>query len=164
MLDIGGEQGGSLVLVNGLRAQKKSDSGKTPKILQVLFQRDVNEADPPELHIKLTGRSCLKQQCTHMGFNNIDLTNIHNDLVEHPELVVFCALTNERPAFMQARTTGYLLGLPATLFLSTVLRALRELMYGGGDSPLPGLRAMSQNILWSTTKVNKACARPPYVM
>jgi hypothetical protein len=29
-----------------------------------------------------------------------------------------------------ARTTGYLLGFPATLFLSTVLRALRGLMSG----------------------------------
>ena len=28
---------------------------------------------PPELHIKLTGRSCLKRQCTHMGFNNVKL-------------------------------------------------------------------------------------------
>ncbi len=26
---------------------KKSDSGKTPKVLQVLFRRDVIEADPP---------------------------------------------------------------------------------------------------------------------
>ena len=30
---------------------------------------------PPESHIKLTGRSCLKQQCTHMGFNNVELIN-----------------------------------------------------------------------------------------
>ena len=99
-----------------------------------------------------------------MGFNNIELINIHNDLVERPKLVVFCQLTNERPAFMQARTTGYLLGFPATLFLSTVLRALRELMYGGGNSPLPGLRATSQNILWSTTKVNEAFAGPLHVV
>jgi len=31
-----------------------------------------------------------------------------------------------------ARTAGYGLGFPATYFLSTVLRALHELMYGGG--------------------------------
>ena len=35
-----------------------------------------------------------------MGFNYVDLLLI-NDLVEHPELFVFCALTNEHPVFMQ---------------------------------------------------------------
>jgi hypothetical protein len=30
---------------------------------------------PPKSHIKLTGRSCLKRQCTHMGFDN-ELTMI----------------------------------------------------------------------------------------
>ncbi len=36
---------------------------------------------------------------------------------------------------------------------------------GGGAnlSSVPGLRATSQNILWSTTKVNEACSRPPHV-
>ena len=37
------------------------------------------------------------------------------------------------------------------------------LMHGVENSSLPGLRATSQNILWSTTKVNEACARPPHV-
>ena len=32
-----------------------------------------------------------------------------------------------------AWTAGYGLGFPATYFLSTVLRALHELMYGGGE-------------------------------
>ena len=63
-----------------------------------------------------------------------------------------------------ARTAGGGLGFPATYFLSTVLWALRELMYGEGDSPLTGLCATSRNILWSTTKVNEACARPRHVM
>ena len=30
---------------------------------------------PPKSHIKLTGRSCFKRQCTHMGFNNAELIN-----------------------------------------------------------------------------------------
>jgi len=30
---------------------------------------------PPKSHIKLTGRSCLKRQCTHMWFNNVELIN-----------------------------------------------------------------------------------------
>ncbi len=64
---------------------------------------------------------------------------------------------------LSARTAGYGLGFPTTFFLSTVLRALRDLMYRGENSPLPGLGATSQNILWSTTKVNEACAWPPYV-
>ena len=34
---------------------------------------------------------------------------------------------------MPSQTTGYLLGYPAILFLSTVLWALRKLMYGGGE-------------------------------
>ena len=33
---------------------------------------------------------------------------------------------------MPSQTTGYLLSYPAILFLSTVLWALRKLMYGGG--------------------------------
>ena len=37
------------------------------------------------------------------------------------------------------------------------------LMYGGGNSPSTRLRATSRNILWSTTKVNEACAWPPHV-
>jgi hypothetical protein len=58
------------------------------------------------------------------------------------------------------RTAGCGLDFPATPFLGTVLRALRNLMYGWENSPLPSLRAtMSQNILWSTTKVNEAA--PP---
>ena len=61
------------------------------------------------------------------------------------------------------RTAGYGLGFPATLFLSTILRALHNLMCGGGFSPTTRLRATSRNILWSTTKVNEACARPPHV-
>ena len=36
-------------------------------------------------------------------------------------------------------------------------------MHGVENSSLPGLRATSQNILWSTTKVNEACARPTHV-
>ncbi len=59
---------------------------------------------------------------------------------------------------LEARTTGYLLGFPATLFLSTVLQALRGLMSGVEKWSVPGLRATSQNILWSTMKVNEACA------
>jgi len=35
------------------------------------------------------------------------------------------------------------------------------LMHGIENLSVPGLCAMSQNILWSTTKVNEACARPP---
>ncbi len=66
--------------------------------------------------------------------------------------------------FHHARTTGYRLGFPATLFLGTVLRALRGLMDGVENLSVPGLRATSQNILWSTTKVNEACARPRHVM
>jgi hypothetical protein len=42
------------------------------------------------------------------------------------------------------------LGFPATLFLGTVLRALRGLMDGVENLSVPGLRATSQNILWST--------------
>ncbi len=60
-----------------------------------------------------------------------------------------------------ARTTGYLLGFPATLILSTVLWALQDLMYGGGFHPVPGLRATSQSMLMSTTKVNEACSSAP---
>ncbi len=63
--------------------------------------------------------------------------------------------------FLQHGQLGTSLAFPPPFFsgvLSTVLRALRELMYGGGNSPLPGLRASSQNIIWSTTKVNEACA------
>jgi hypothetical protein len=33
----------------------------------------------------------------------------------------------------------------------------------GENLSVPGLRATSQNILWSTTKMNEACARPPHV-
>ncbi len=53
-----------------------------------------------------------------------------------------------------SRTTGHLLGFPATLFLSTVLWALRGLMSGVEKWSVPGLRATSQNILWSTSKLN----------
>ncbi len=63
-----------------------------------------------------------------------------------------------------AWTTGYLLGFPATLSLSTVLRALRGLMSGVEKWSVPGLRATSQNKLWSTTKVKEACARPTHIM
>jgi len=38
-----------------------------------------------------------------MGFNNVELINKH-DLVERPELFVFCELTNECPAFMQVHS------------------------------------------------------------
>ncbi len=40
---------------------------------------------------------------------------------------------------------------------------VRDLMYGGpgGFHPVPGLRATSQNILMSTTKVNEACSSAP---
>ncbi len=64
---------------------------------------------------------------------------------------------------VRSRTAGNGLGFPATPFLSTVLWALHDLMYRGENSPLPGLRATSQNILWSTMKVNEACAWPPHV-
>ena len=56
-----------------------------------------------------------------------------------------------------------ILGFPVTLFLSTVLWALRRLMSGVENLSAPGLCATSQFILWSTMKVNEACARPPYV-
>ena len=36
------------------------------------------------------------------------------------------------------RTAGYGLGFPATLFLSTVLRALHDLSVGGDFHPVPG--------------------------
>ena len=47
-------------------------------------------------------------------------------------------------------------------FRITVLRALRGLMDGVENLSVPGLRATSQNILWSTTKVNEAgmCSAP----
>ncbi len=61
------------------------------------------------------------------------------------------------------RTTGYLFNFPATSVPSTFLRALRRLMSGVEFLSVPGLRATSQNILWSTTKVNDACVRPQHV-
>ncbi len=64
------------------------------------------------------------------------------------------------PKHPSARTTGYLLGISVTLFLSTVLQALHRLMSGVENLSVPGLRATSQNISWSTTKVNEACAAP----
>jgi hypothetical protein len=64
---------------------------------------------------------------------------------------------------LRTLTTGYLIGFLVTLFLSTVLRALRRLMSGVENLSVPGLRATSQNILWSTTKVNEAFACPPHV-
>jgi hypothetical protein len=65
---------------------------------------------------------------------------------------------------LSARTDGYGLGFPATLFLSTVLHtgSTRFDVWAGGDfHPVPGYT--SRNILWSTAKVNEACARPPHV-
>ena len=60
-----------------------------------------------------------------MGFNYVDLLLI-NDLVEHPELFVLCALTNECPAFMQ------LLVLPTDFFLCyNGLSHLNEACWGG---------------------------------
>jgi len=37
------------------------------------------------------------------------------------------------------------------------------LMHGVEFRSVPGLRVTSQNILWSTMKVNEACARPPHI-
>ena len=62
-----------------------------------------------------------------------------------------------------ARTTGYLFNFPATSVPSTFLRGLHRLMSGVENQSVPGLRATSQNILWSMTKVNEACAWPPHV-
>jgi hypothetical protein len=58
---------------------------------------------------------------------------------------------------------GSLFNFPATSVPSTFLRALRRLMSGVEFLSVPGLRATSQNILWSTSKVNEACVRPPHV-
>jgi hypothetical protein len=71
----------------------------------------------------------------------------------------FCSAALSTTMVIGARTTRYLLGFPATLFLNTVLWALRGLMHGVENLSVPGLGATSQNILWSTTKVNEACAR-----
>jgi hypothetical protein len=93
------------------------------------------------------------------------IVNAHHPCVRTHE----CKPVRTRPSFWDHATdnyvlTGYLLGFPTTLFLSTVQRSgLCDLMYGGGNSPLPGLRATSRNILRSTTKVNEACARPQHV-
>ena len=47
------------------------------------------------------------------------------------DLLTFSAAVKSIVHMLKARTTGNLIGFPTTLFLSTVLRALRELMYGG---------------------------------
>ncbi len=44
-------------------------------------------------------------------------------------------------AHLQAQTTGYLFNFPATPVPSTLLRALRNLICGVVDLPVPGLRA-----------------------
>ena len=59
------------------------------------------------------------------------------------------------------RTTGYLFNFPATLFLVQSY-GLYVVEARGAILSVPGLRATSRNILWSTTKVNEACARPPH--
>ncbi len=53
------------------------------------------------------------------------------------------------PSKASTAAPTYLLGFPPTLFLSTVLRALRGLMHGVENLSVTGLRATSQNILWS---------------
>jgi hypothetical protein len=63
-----------------------------------------------------------------------------------------------------SRTAGYGLGYLAMSVPSTLLQALRGLMHGVENLSVPGLRATSQNILWSTMKVNDACAQPPHIM
>ena len=80
---------------------KKEWSRENTEGTSSIISKGCHWGRPPQSHIKLTRRSRLKRQCTHMGFNNIELINIHNDLVERTKLVVFCALTNERPDFMQ---------------------------------------------------------------
>ena len=58
---------------------------------------------------------------------------------------------------VSAQTTGISLTfLPP--FFSYSPTGSTWLMHGVENSSLPGLRATSQNILWSTTKVNEACA------
>jgi hypothetical protein len=64
--------------------------------------------------------------------------------------------------YIVPRTTGYLLGFPATLFLVQSYW-LYVVETRGAILSVPGPRATSRNILWSTTKVNEACARPPHV-
>ena len=59
-------------------------------------------------------------------------------------------------------TTGYLFSFPATLFLVQSYW-LYVVETRGAILSVPGPRATSRNILWSTTKVNEACARPPHV-
>jgi hypothetical protein len=61
-----------------------------------------------------------------------------------------------------SRTTGYLFNFPATLFLVQSY-GLYVVEARGAILSVPGLRATSRNILWSTTKVNEAYARPPHV-
>jgi hypothetical protein len=60
------------------------------------------------------------------------------------------------------RTTGYLFNFPATLFLVQSY-GLYVVEARGAILSVPGLRATSRNILWSTTKENEAYARPPHV-
>jgi hypothetical protein len=60
------------------------------------------------------------------------------------------------------RTTGYLFNFPATLFLVQSY-GLYVVEARGAILSVPGLRATYRNILWSTTKVNEAYARPPHV-
>jgi len=58
------------------------------------------------------------------------------------------------------------LGLSLTfppLFFSYSPTGSTWLMRGVEFCSVPGLRVTSQNILWSTTKVNEACARPPHI-
>ena len=54
-----------------------------------------------------------------------------------------------------SRTTGYLFNFPATLFLVQSY-GLYVVEARGAILSVPGLRATSRNILWSTTKVNEA--------
>ena len=87
-------------------------------------------------------------------YNTVHLTSIYCRVPGNRELL-------EAPPSMRAwsfaRTTGLGISLafPPPFFSEQSYGLyLRGLMHGVGNSPLTGLRATSQNILWSTTKVS----------
>ncbi len=56
---------------------KKSNPGKTPKVVQVSFQGDVVEVHPPNHISNWPKAGFLKQLCTWIGINIVELMNQH---------------------------------------------------------------------------------------
>ena len=59
-------------------AESVKTSETNTKGTSSIFLKGCCSGRPPESHIKLTRRSCLKWQCTHMGFDNVEFLTWRN--------------------------------------------------------------------------------------